>query len=138
MVTYKEPFIKLWNKCLKNELFPNLLSNVQNIQLEVSVGTGWDWLSTVPVDSTLILLDISESEIVQCNFTETGFICYVNFGKGYRFLEIPFNSISAIYIGSWTNWIKNPVPPTKFNLTEEIITYLNESIDKESEDQLND
>ena len=135
MTSYKEPFGKAWNKLLKNDFFPNVLNNAQPIIIQVSVGRGWDWLSVVPVEGTIIELEITEEEIKQCNYNENGFICYVNFGKGYKFLVIPYESIFAVYIGNRSNWINNPILATKFNLIEEQITYLTSlKIDEKDED----
>lgn len=130
-MTYKEPFIKAWNKLLK-ELFTNLLNNVQPIQINLHVGTGWDWLNKVPVDGTIITIDITIDEIIQCNYSDTYFNCYVNFGKVYKFLEIPYNSIQTIFIGNENNWVTNPVNTIPLNLNKEIIDYLNNfGIDEE-------
>lgn len=130
-MTYKEPFIKAWNKLLK-ELFTNLLNNVQPIQINLHVGTGWDWLSKVPVDGTIITIDITIDEIIQCNYSDTYFNCYVNFGKVYKFLEIPYNSIQTIFIGNKNNWVTNPVNTIPLNLNKETIDYLNDfGIDEE-------
>lgn len=137
MNTYKEPFSRAWNRLLKNELFPNLLNNVQPIQLNIHVGTGWDWLgSGIPVDGTIITIEINEEEIIQCNYNDTHFICFVNFGKGYTFLNIPFTSINMIIIGSSENWISNPIPTLPFNLSEEEINNINNFTIKEIDDKL--
>ena len=118
MVSYKEPFQKAWIKLLKNELFPKLINCVQPIRLDVHVGKGWDWLSDVPYDGCIISIDINEAEMVQCNHDDTSFIGYINFGKGYKYLKIPFSSIYTIYIGNGFNWITNPIKTTPFDLSE--------------------
>lgn len=126
MTMYKEPFKTAWSKILKTDIFPNLLANIQPINISINVGTGWDWLSKVPVEDTIVNIEINEEEIIQCNYNNTGFICYCNFGKGYKFLEIPYESIDGMSIGNHTNWIRNPIPSTPFNLKEETIYYLND------------
>lgn len=128
MIRYVQPLKLSWEKILKKDIFPNLLANIQPIQLLVHVGSGWDWLSNVPVDGTVITLDITEDEIVQCNYSEDGFDIYINFGKGYKFLNIPFESIDMIYIGNYNNWLRNPVPTKPLNLREEYINYLNNEV----------
>lgn len=139
MTSYKEPFSKAWSKLLKTELFPKLLNNIQPIQLNIHVGYGWDWLSKVPADGTIITLDITKEEISQCNYSDTLFNCYVNFGKGYKFLEIPYTSIESIIIGSKTNWIGNPINTLPFNLNEATINYLNNiNLEKYLEEEEND
>lgn len=126
MTSYKDPFIKSWAKLLKTELFPNLLSNVQPIQLNIHVGNGWDWLAKeVSINGTIIVIDITADEMIQCNYNDNGFNCYVNFGDGYKFLEIPYASIESIIIGNPTNWISNPVTTMAMDLDENTINYLN-------------
>lgn len=136
MTTYKEPFGKAWIKLLKTELFPNLLNNVQPIKICIHVGYGWDWISRSGLREDEINIEISEVEIAQCNFDEKNFICYVNFGKGYKFLNIPFKSIKHICIGTWENYILNPIPTTSFDLDTNARRYL---LDLNSnEEELND
>lgn len=124
MTSYKEPFGRAWLKLLKTELFPNLLSNVQPIKICIHVGDGWDWIGRSGLNSDTIYIEISEDEISQCNFEEKYFICYVNFGKGYKFLNIPFKSIKHICIGTWENYILNPIPTEPFDLDSKVRRYL--------------
>lgn len=130
MTAYKEPFGKAWVKLLKTELFPNVLKNAQPISININVGKGWDWLSVVPVEGTIIKIEITENEIIQCNYDDNHFICFVNFGNGYKFLHIPFSSIYSIEIGSIHNWIQNPIDAIPFDLKEDTINYLNENEEK--------
>jgi len=125
VTTYKDPFIKAWNKLLKNDLFPNILSNTQPITLEVAIDSSWDWIS----EDSFICIDFDENEIIQCNYDETSFMAYVNFGPGYKYINIPYKSIRCIFIGSNENYILNPAPTIEFSLTSEQIEYLNKDSD---------
>ena len=86
MTTYKDPFIKAWNRLLKNDFFPNILSNAQPISIEVAIDSSWDWISA----DSFICLDFNGNEIIQCNYDDESFKAFINFGPGYKYLYIPF------------------------------------------------
>lgn len=124
MTTYKDPFIKAWNRLLKNDFFPNILSNAQPLSIEIAIDSSWDWLS----NDSFIRLDFNGTEIIQCNYDDDSFKAFINFGHGYKYLNIPFKSIRCIFIGNNINYILNPAPVIPFSLKEEQITYLNKGV----------
>ena len=120
---YRELFKNNHLKLLKG-FFTELLNNTQPCIIQVKIGTGWDWLEA----SEDISLLISKEEIIQCSIDGNSFVVYVDFGKGYRWLTIPFECIKTIFIGEIisVNYIKSPVEPEKFNLDEKLYEYLTE------------
>lgn len=116
-------------KSLKHVLV-YLSNNTQTCIIQFQAGMGWDWINgykeNKEEDNKTILLQITKDEIQQCIGSGEEFVVYVNFGKGYRFLHIPLNSIKTIFIGEIisTNYIKSPLEPIPFDLNNETLSYL--------------
>lgn len=129
MHNYREQFKNNHLKLLRS-LFTDILNNTQPCIIQVKIGTGWDWLDA----SEDINLLITKEEIIQCSLNSGSFVIYVDFGKGYKYLAIPLESIKTIFIGEIisVNYIKSPVEPDKFNLDEKLYEYLTDG-DKEEE-----
>lgn len=123
MHNYRETFKNNHLKLLKS-LFAEILNNTQPCILQIKIGTGWDWLES----GEDISIQITKEEIIQCALNNNGttFVLYVDFGKGYKYLNVPLECIKTVFIGEIisVNYIKSPVEPDKFNLDEKLYTYL--------------
>jgi len=133
MHNYRETFKNNHLKLLKS-LFAEILNNTQPCILQIKIGTGWDWLES----GEDISIQITKEEIIQCALNNNGttFVLYVDFGKGYKYLNVPLECIKTVFIGEIisVNYIKSPVEPDKFNLDEKLYTYLTQGDEDDTVD----
>ena len=124
---YREQFKNNHIKLLKG-LFTEILNHTQPCILNIHAGNGWDWLETNGDDFNIL---ISKEEIIQCSLDGNTFTVYVDFGKGYKYLPVPLETIKNIFIGEIisVNYIKSPIEPDKFNLDEKLYEYLTQEED---------